>query len=95
MGLLSGVYDAKTGGGFQAGGMSLHNVMAGHGPDADAHDKVPPPFPLQQTDSLGFECGIETSKDYDGKYGVHVWYVPPFLLEGQCVDCRIVVDVGS
>ena len=41
MGLLSGVYDAKTGGGFQAGGMSLHNVMAGHGPDADAHDKVP------------------------------------------------------
>jgi homogentisate 1,2-dioxygenase len=49
MGLLSGVYDAKTGGGFQAGGMSLHNVMAGHGPDADAHDKVPhSPNSLQQ-----------------------------------------------
>lgn len=42
MGLLSGTYDAKTGGGFQAGGMSLHNVMAGHGPDADAHDRVTP-----------------------------------------------------
>ena len=40
MGLLSGTYDAKTGGGFQPGGMSLHNVMAGHGPDADAHDRV-------------------------------------------------------
>jgi homogentisate 1,2-dioxygenase len=44
MGLLSGTYDAKTGGGFQAGGMSLHNIMAGHGPDADAHDKVPSPL---------------------------------------------------
>lgn len=43
MGLLSGTYDAKTGGGFQAGGLSLHNIMAGHGPDADAHDKVPHP----------------------------------------------------
>lgn len=42
MGLLSGTYDAKTGGGFQAGGMSLHNIMAGHGPDADAHDRVSP-----------------------------------------------------
>lgn len=40
MGLLRGTYDAKTGGGFQAGGMSLHNVMASHGPDADAHDRV-------------------------------------------------------
>jgi homogentisate 1,2-dioxygenase len=40
MGLLSGTYDAKTGGGFQAGGMSLHNIMAGHGPDADAHERV-------------------------------------------------------
>jgi homogentisate 1,2-dioxygenase len=40
MGLISGVYDAKTGGGFQAGGMSLHNIMAGHGPDADAFEKA-------------------------------------------------------
>ena len=53
MGLLSGVYDAKTGGGFQAGGMSLHNVMAGHGPDADAHDRVlspPPSLPSSRVD---------------------------------------------
>lgn len=35
MGLISGEYDAKKGGkgGFVPGGASLHNVMAGHGPD--------------------------------------------------------------
>lgn len=36
MGLIHGVYDAKTGGGFVPGGGSLHNCMAAHGPDADA-----------------------------------------------------------
>ena len=35
MGLITGGYDAKTGGGFVPGGASLHNVMAGHGPDAE------------------------------------------------------------
>ncbi|HYJ53093.1 MAG TPA: homogentisate 1,2-dioxygenase [Allosphingosinicella sp.] len=33
MGLISGAYDAKAEG-FAPGGMSLHNLMAGHGPDA-------------------------------------------------------------
>ncbi len=33
MGLIHGAYDAKAGG-FVPGGMSLHNLMAGHGPDA-------------------------------------------------------------
>ncbi|MDQ8755587.1 homogentisate 1,2-dioxygenase [Sphingosinicella sp. LHD-64] len=32
MGLIYGAYDAKAEG-FQPGGMSLHNLMAGHGPD--------------------------------------------------------------
>lgn len=36
MGLITGVYDAKTGGGFVPGGGSLHNCMSAHGPDADA-----------------------------------------------------------
>jgi homogentisate 1,2-dioxygenase len=36
MGLLYGVYDAKTGGGFVPGGMSLHNMMLPHGPDVNA-----------------------------------------------------------
>jgi homogentisate 1,2-dioxygenase len=33
MGLIMGAYDAKADG-FAPGGMSLHNLMAGHGPDA-------------------------------------------------------------
>ncbi len=36
MGLVRGEYDAKQGGGFDPGGASLHNQMAGHGPDAAA-----------------------------------------------------------
>jgi homogentisate 1,2-dioxygenase len=72
MGLLSGVYDAKTGGGFQAGGMSLHNIMAGHGPDADAHERVSPFSTTYLT--VGLQYGIETSEDHGGQYGIHVWY---------------------
>ncbi len=34
MGQVHGEYDAKTAGGFLPGGASLHNCMAGHGPDA-------------------------------------------------------------
>ena len=40
MGLVYGVYDAKTGGGFGPGGVSLHNTMLPHGPDADAFEKA-------------------------------------------------------
>jgi len=40
MGLVYGVYDAKTGGGFAPGGMSLHNMMLPHGPDVDAFEKA-------------------------------------------------------
>ncbi|KAI4707784.1 hypothetical protein J4E89_007412 [Alternaria sp. Ai002NY15] len=40
MGLIGGQYDAKTGGGFQPAGASLHNVMSGHGPDAATHEKA-------------------------------------------------------
>ncbi|MFL6797726.1 MAG: homogentisate 1,2-dioxygenase [Xanthobacteraceae bacterium] len=35
MGLIYGVYDAKPGG-FIPGGMSLHNALIAHGPDAEA-----------------------------------------------------------
>ncbi|KAL2214453.1 homogentisate 1,2-dioxygenase [Sarocladium strictum] len=40
MGLIQGGYDAKKGGagGFVPGGASLHNVMSGHGPDAESHE---------------------------------------------------------
>ena len=38
MGLIRGVYDAKTGGGFVPGGFSLHNAMLPHGPDMRAFE---------------------------------------------------------
>ncbi len=39
MGLIEGVYDAKEEG-FLPGGVSLHNCMSGHGPDADTFIKA-------------------------------------------------------
>jgi homogentisate 1,2-dioxygenase len=39
MGLIEGRYDAKEEG-FVPGGMSLHNMMLPHGPDADAFEKA-------------------------------------------------------
>ena len=40
MGLIYGVYDAKTGGGFAPGGFSLHNTMLPHGPDQLSFEKA-------------------------------------------------------
>lgn len=40
MGLISGAYDAKEGGGFVPGGGSLHNRMSAHGPDAASWEKA-------------------------------------------------------
>ena len=37
MGLISGTYDAKTGG-FLPGGASLHSIMTPHGPDSTAFE---------------------------------------------------------
>ena len=39
MGLVFGVYDAKAEG-FVPGGASLHNCMAGHGPDAETFERA-------------------------------------------------------
>ncbi len=39
MGLIHGAYDAKAGG-FAPGGASLHNQMAGHGPDQASYDRA-------------------------------------------------------
>ena len=39
MGLIEGVYDAKEHG-FVPGGMSLHNCMSPHGPEADVFEKA-------------------------------------------------------
>ena len=39
MGLICGAYDAKAEG-FQPGGLSLHNLMSGHGPDVESWRKA-------------------------------------------------------
>jgi len=39
MGLIHGAYDAKAEG-FAPGGLSLHNLMSGHGPDVDSWEKA-------------------------------------------------------
>jgi homogentisate 1,2-dioxygenase len=39
MGLIQGSYDAKAEG-FQPGGLSLHNLMSGHGPDVESWKKA-------------------------------------------------------
>jgi homogentisate 1,2-dioxygenase len=39
MGLITGAYDAKAEG-FRPGGLSLHNLMSGHGPDVESWRKA-------------------------------------------------------
>jgi homogentisate 1,2-dioxygenase len=56
MGLITGVYDAKSTG-FVPGGASLHNCMSGHGPDAATFDKAvaaDTSVPLHITDTMAF-----------------------------------------
>ncbi len=57
MGLITGVYDAKEGGGFVPGGASLHNCMSGHGPDAGSYEKAvagDTSKPLHIVDTMAF-----------------------------------------
>jgi homogentisate 1,2-dioxygenase len=58
MGLVHGQYDAKPEG-FRPGGMSLHNSMVPHGPDAEAFDRASgaalAPHKLEQTLAFMFE----------------------------------------
>ena len=58
MGLIHGQYDAKAEG-FLPGGMSLHNCMVPHGPDAEAFDKASAatltPYKLDNTLAFMFE----------------------------------------
>jgi homogentisate 1,2-dioxygenase len=58
MGLIYGVYDAKPEG-FVPGGMSLHNMLVPHGPDADAFERATAaelkPHKLSETLAFMFE----------------------------------------
>jgi len=56
MGLICGVYDAKSAG-FVPGGSSLHNCMSGHGPDAATFDKATAAdtsIPVRVADTMAF-----------------------------------------
>jgi len=55
MGLVRGVYDAKAGG-FVPGGVSLHNCMLPHGPDATTYERasVGELAPHRLSDTLAF-----------------------------------------
>jgi homogentisate 1,2-dioxygenase len=55
MGLIEGVYDAKPQG-FVPGGISLHNTMLPHGPDAEAfeHASNMELNPVRQTNTMAF-----------------------------------------
>ncbi len=71
MGLIRGQYDAKPDG-FIAGGSSLHNRFAAHGPDADACkvaiERELKPIHLANTMAFMFESS-------------NTWRVTPFALE--------------
>ena len=89
MGLIRGGYDAKKGGagGFVPGGASLHNVMSGHGPDADSHEgarvaKLEPvkvgagscAFMFESCLMMGVsEWGLRTCKKVQAGYSEESW----------------------
>ncbi len=76
MGLVHGQYDAKPEG-FRPGGMSLHNAMVPHGPDAEAFEKASNAAlaPQKLADTLAFM--FETR-----------WRLRPtaFAMEGGALD---------
>ncbi|QGP80611.1 homogentisate 1,2-dioxygenase [Sphingobium sp. CAP-1] len=61
MGLITGDYDAKTGG-FAPGGGSLHNLMAAHGPDVASYDRAVAadlkPQKIEETMAFMFESRL-------------------------------------
>ncbi|RGP78394.1 homogentisate 1,2-dioxygenase [Fusarium longipes] len=87
MGLICGQYDAKTGGGFQPAGASLHNVMTAHGPDADTFEKASKSdlkpakvgegsmaFMFESNLMLGItDWGLETCRKVQADYNEHSW----------------------
>ncbi|KAL6232247.1 Homogentisate 1,2-dioxygenase [Aspergillus navahoensis] len=87
MGLITGNYDAKTGGGFQPAGASLHNIMSAHGPDMHAFEGASnadlKPAKIGD-DSMAFmfesslmvgvsEWGLKTCQKVQEEYNKHSW----------------------
>jgi homogentisate 1,2-dioxygenase len=84
MGLIHGVYDAKSTG-FVPGGSSLHNCMSGHGPDAGTFEKAmaaDTSVPAHITDTMAFmfesrsvfkptRCALQEMPRLQGDYMSH------------------------
>ena len=89
MGLIRGGYDAKKGGrgGFVPGGASLHNVMSGHGPDAESYEgarnaELKPAKVGEGSCAFMFESclmmgvsdwGLKTCQKVQAEYSDHSW----------------------
>lgn len=87
MGLISGDYDAKEGGGFRPGGASLHNCMSGHGPDMASFEKASNAelkpgkvgdgsmaFMFESCLMLGVtDWGLKTCQKVQDDYNAHSW----------------------
>ncbi|KAJ5959476.1 Homogentisate 1-2-dioxygenase [Penicillium vulpinum] len=87
MGLISGDYDAKVGGGFKPAGASLHNVMSAHGPDSGAFEgasnaELKPQkvgdgsmaFMFESSLMVGVsEWGLKTCQKVQPEYNEHSW----------------------
>ncbi|KAL2162267.1 hypothetical protein VTH06DRAFT_7180 [Thermothelomyces fergusii] len=89
MGLIQGEYDAKKGGkgGFVPGGASLHNIMSGHGPDADSYEgarnaELKPAKVGEGSCAFMFESslmvgvtdwGLKTCRKVQADYSDHSW----------------------
>jgi len=82
MGLVHGQYDAKPEG-FKPGGMSLHNSMVPHGPDAEAFEKAStaPLAPHKLDDTLAFM--------FESRWRFHptAWAIDDAPLDKQYLDC--------
>lgn len=64
MGLISGQYDAKKGGGFVPGGGSLHNRMSAHGPDAASWEQASRADLVPQKFDAGLAFMFETVRPF-------------------------------
>ncbi len=82
MGLIHGAYDAKAGG-FAPGGASLHNQMAGHGPDQASYEAatVAALKPHRITDTMAFM--------FETRYAIRPtrWAVDTPLCQPDYDDC--------
>ena len=83
MGLIHGAYDAKAEG-FAPGGLSLHNLMSGHGPDVDSWQKAS-------------EAELKPAKidGHDGLHGRNLLAVSPDAVRARSRAARLRPGLGG